>query len=90
VVIDWVMTIVGAVLIVFAVKTWVVNPYRIPSPSMEPTLHCALPEPDCEASRSDRILANRFIYRFHPRVEATSSCFTLRPQRLAHAPAGSS
>jgi signal peptidase I len=65
VVIDWAMTIVGAVLIVFAVKTWVVNPYRIPSPSMEPTLHCARPEPDCEASRSDRILANRFIYRFH-------------------------
>jgi signal peptidase I len=64
VVIDWVMTIVGAVLIVFAVKTWVVNPYRIPSPSMEPTLHCALPEPDCEANISDRVLANRFIYRF--------------------------
>ena len=55
-VIDWAMTIVGAVLIVFAVKTWVVNPYRIPSPSMEPTLHCALPEPDCEASTSDRLL----------------------------------
>jgi len=66
VLIDWVMTIVGAVLIVFAVKTWVVNPYRIPSPSMEPTLHCARPEPDCEANRSDRILANRFIYHFHP------------------------
>jgi len=64
VVIDWVMTIVGAVLIVFAVKTWVVNPYRIPSPSMEPTLHCALPEPDCEASTSDQVLANRFIYHF--------------------------
>jgi signal peptidase I len=64
VVIDWVMTIVGAVLIVFAVKTWVVNPYRIPSPSMEPTLHCALPEPDCESSTSDRVLANRFIYHF--------------------------
>jgi signal peptidase I len=64
VVVDWVMTIVGAVLIVFAVKTWVVNPYRIPSPSMEPTLHCALPEPDCESSTSDRVLANRFIYHF--------------------------
>jgi signal peptidase I len=66
VLIDWVMTILGAVLIVFAVKAWVVNPYRIPSPSMEPTLHCARPEPDCEASSSDRILANRFIYRLHP------------------------
>jgi signal peptidase I len=65
VVIDWVLTIVGAVLIVLAVKSWVVNPYRIPSPSMEPTLHCARPEPQCEAGSSDRILANRFIYRFH-------------------------
>ena len=61
---DWALTIVSAVLIVLAVKAWVVNPYRIPSPSMEPTLHCARPEPDCEASRSDRVLANRFIYHF--------------------------
>jgi signal peptidase I len=61
---DWILTIIGAVLIVLAVKAWVVNPYRIPSPSMEPTLHCARPEPDCEAKSSDRILANRFIYHF--------------------------
>ena len=61
---DWILTIVSAVLIVVAVKSWVVNPYRIPSPSMEPTLHCARPEPYCEASRSDRVLANRFIYHF--------------------------
>ena len=66
VLIDWVTTILGAVVIVFAVKAWVVNPYRIPSPSMEPTLHCARPEPDCEAGTSDRGLANRFIYHFHP------------------------
>ena len=65
VLIDWVITILGAVVIVFAVKAWVVNPYRIPSPSMEPTLHCARPEPDCEAGTSDRVLANRFIYHFH-------------------------
>ena len=65
-VIDWVVTIVSAVLIVLAVKAWVVNPYRIPSPSMEPTLHCARPAPDCEAGTSDRVLANRFIYYFHP------------------------
>jgi signal peptidase I len=63
-VLDWVLTIVAAVLVVLAVKAWVVNPYRIPSPSMEPTLHCARPEPDCEAKSSDRILANRFIYHF--------------------------
>jgi signal peptidase I len=64
VVLDWTLTIVGAVLIVLAVKAWVVNPYRIPSPSMEPALHCARPEPYCEAARSDRVLANRFIYHF--------------------------
>jgi signal peptidase I len=62
--VDWIVTIVFAVAIVLAVKGWVVNPYRIPSPSMEPTLHCARPEPECEADRSDRILANRFIFHF--------------------------
>ena len=47
-----------------AIKAWVVNPYRIPSSSMEPTLHCARPGSDCEARFSDRVLACRFCYRF--------------------------
>jgi len=64
VVLDWVLTIAGAILIVLAIKQWVVNPYRIPSSSMEPTLHCARPAPGCEARYSDRVLANRFIYDF--------------------------
>ena len=62
--IDWVVTIAGAVAIVLAIKAWVVNPYRIPSSSMEPTLHCAKPAVGCEARTSDRVLANRFIYHF--------------------------
>jgi signal peptidase I len=61
---DWALTIIGAVLIVLAIKQWIVNPYRIPSSSMEPTLHCARPAPGCESRFSDRVLANRFIYRF--------------------------
>ena len=61
---DWVVTIAGAIAIVLAIKAWVVNPYRIPSSSMEPTLHCARPAAGCEASTSDRVLANRFIYHF--------------------------
>jgi signal peptidase I len=60
--IDWVVTIVGAVAIVLLVKAFVVNPYRIPSSSMEPTLHCARQETGCEARYSDRVLANRFLY----------------------------
>jgi signal peptidase I len=62
--IDWIVTIAGAILIVLAIKEWVVNPYRIPSSSMEPTLHCARPGQGCEARLSDRVLANRFIYHF--------------------------
>ena len=62
--VDWIVTIAGAIAIVLAIKAWVVNPYRIPSSSMEPTLHCAKPAHGCETRFSDRVLANRFIYRF--------------------------
>jgi signal peptidase I len=62
--VDWIVTIVGAIAIVLAIKAWVVNPYRIPSSSMELTLHCARPGNGCEARFSDRVLANRFIYHF--------------------------
>ena len=61
--IDWVVTIAVAVGAVLAIKAWVVNPYRIPSPSMEPALHCG-GAPGCLADFSDRVLANRFIYHF--------------------------
>src|SRR5580658_7412349 len=66
---DWIITILGAVLIVLAIKQWVVNPYRIPSSSMEPTLNCARPAPGCLASGglfdgSDRVLACRICYTF--------------------------
>ena len=60
--IDWAVTIIGAIAIVLAIKAWVVNPYRIPTSSMEPTLHCARPGSGCESRFSDRVLANRFIY----------------------------
>jgi len=63
-IVDWVVTIAIAVAAVLVIKEWVVNPYRIPSSSMEPTLHCAAPGVGCQAGASDRVLANRFIYRF--------------------------
>jgi len=64
---DWIITIVGAIAIVLLVKQFAINPYRIPSSSMEPTLHCARAGGDggCEARFSDRILANRFVYHLH-------------------------
>jgi signal peptidase I len=62
--IDWLVTIVGAIAIVLLIKAYVVNPYRIPSSSMEPTLHCARPDQGCEARFSDRVLACRFCFHF--------------------------
>jgi len=61
---DWVLTIAGAILIVLAVKQWVVNPYRIPSSSMEPLLNCAAPGEGCLGNSSDRVLACRICLAF--------------------------
>lgn len=67
---DWILTIAGAILIVLALKEWVVNPYRIPSSSMEPTLNCAKgPSPSqsgCLGQSSDRVLACRICLDFGP------------------------
>jgi signal peptidase I len=62
--IDWVVTIVLAVGFVLAFEAEVAKPYRIPSSSMEPTLHCAKPGDFCEGRFNDRVIANRLAYRF--------------------------
>jgi signal peptidase I len=62
--IDWAVTIAVAVAVVLALKAWVVTPYRIPSASMERTLHCARPVAGCQARFSDRGLACRICYWF--------------------------
>ena len=86
--VDWVVTIVGAIAIVLAIKAWVVNPYRIPSSSMEPTLHCARPAPGCEACFSDRVLAYRFIYHFHDPHRGDVIVFKTPPAAKAKCGAG--
>jgi signal peptidase I len=88
IVVDWVVTIVGAVVIVLAIKAWVVNPYRIPSSSMESTLHCARPAAGCESRFSDRVLANRFIYRFTDPGRGDVVVFETPPQARAKCGAG--
>ena len=86
---DWVLTIAGAVAIVLAIKAWVVNPYRIPSPSMEPTLHCARgSDPGCEARFSDRVLANRFIYHFRSPHRSEIVVFNTPPKAKRECGAG--
>jgi signal peptidase I len=86
--IDWIVTIAGAVAIVLAIKQWVVNPYRIPSSSMEPTLHCAQPEDECEASMSDRVLANRLIYRYSDPQRGDVVVFNTPPEAEQRCGAG--
>jgi signal peptidase I len=63
-ILDWVVTIAVAVGFVLAFEAEVAKPYRIPSPSMEPALHCAKPAQWCLGSFSDRVIANRLAYRF--------------------------
>jgi signal peptidase I len=86
--IDWAVTIVGAVAIVLVVKAYVVNPYRIPSSSMEPSLHCARPAAGCEARFSDRVLANRFIYHLREPRRGEIVVFETPPEAQVKCGAG--
>jgi signal peptidase I len=86
--VDWIVTIVGAIAIVLGIKEWVVNPYRIPSSSMESTLHCARPAAGCEARFSDRVLANRFIFRFRDAERGEVVVFETPPQAKTKCGAG--
>ena len=54
-----VLTVAVAFALVFGfIKPAVADSYRIPSSSMEPTLH------GCGGCNNDRVMANKFIYRF--------------------------
>jgi signal peptidase I len=81
--VDWVVTLAGAIAVVLVLKAFVVNPYRIPSSSMEPTLHCARPTTGCEATRSDRVLANRLIYHLREPRRGDVVVFQTPPEALS-------
>ena len=83
--IDWLITILVAVVFVLAFEAEIAKPYRIPSSSMEPTLHCAHPAAGCEARFSDRVIACEICYRlsgpkrdqivvFHAPARAATAC----------------
>jgi signal peptidase I len=62
-IVDWLVTISVAIAFVLSFEAEVAKPYRIPSPSMEPTLHCARPTAYCHGRFNDRVVANRLAYR---------------------------
>ena len=80
-IVDWLVTIAVAVAFVLAFQAQVAKPYRIPTSSMEPTLHCAKPGAFCEGRFSDRVIANRLAFRFRDpeRGEISSSRLPKRP-----------
>ena len=56
---EFLLTSAVAFALVFGfIRPDVADSYRIPSASMEPTLH------GCEGCDNDRVFANKFIYRF--------------------------
>lgn len=78
-ILDWVATIAFASVFVLAFEAEVAKPYRIPSPSMEPTLHCTRPTLFCLGSVSDRIIADRLAYRFSSPERGQIVVFTAPP-----------
>jgi signal peptidase I len=63
-IVDWLVTIAAAIAFVLIFEAEVAKPYRIPTASMETTLHCARPTAGCVGSTSDRVLVNRLAYDF--------------------------
>jgi signal peptidase I len=63
-VLDWLVTIAFAIAFILIFEAEVAKPFRIPSSSMEPTLHCAKPGDWCLGSVDDRVIANRLAYVF--------------------------
>jgi signal peptidase I len=61
---SWLLTIACSAVVVLVFQAEVAKPFRIPSSSMEPALHCARPSGGCEAEFSDRVLACEICLRF--------------------------
>lgn len=52
---EWLQTLLASLLIFLFLQAFVIQAFAVDGPSMLPTLHTG-----------DRIMANKFIYRFHP------------------------
>ena len=79
-IVDWFLTVAVAIAFVLAFEAEVAKPYRIPSPSMEPTLHCARPVAFCQGRFSDRVIADRLTYRFGEPKRGQIVVFNAPPQ----------
>ena len=53
--VEWLKTIIFALLIAFLVRNYLFQPYRVQMGSMQPTLH-----------NNDLIMVNKIVYRINP------------------------
>jgi len=61
---EWFVTLAVAALVVLVVEVEVAQPFRVPTSSMEPTLHCARPGTGCTSRLNDRVIVAKIVYRF--------------------------
>src|SRR5690242_13739666 len=77
--IDWLATLGVAAGLVLVLEAEVAKPYRIPTASMEPTLHCAIPGPGCLGKASDRVIAASVVYDLRSPVRGDIVVFKAPP-----------
>jgi signal peptidase I len=63
-IVEWIVTLAVAAAFVLVVEAEIVQPFRVPTSSMEPTLLCARPTQGCTARFNDRVLVAKIVYRF--------------------------
>ena len=63
-VVEWIITLAVAAVVVLAVEAWIVQPFRVPTGSMDPTLQCAKPGVGCTGRLNDRVIVAKLVYDF--------------------------
>jgi len=81
--VDWLAVIGIAAVLVLVLEAEVAKPYRIPSSSMEPTLHCAAPAPGCLGKSSDRVIAAKIVYDLRSPARGDIVVFKAPPRAKA-------
>ncbi len=83
-----VLSVVGVLLVLAAITSKL---YRIPSSSMEPTVHCAKPGAGCLGDESDRIAISKVVYevRDPARKDIVAYRLSARAAQRCGAPTGS-
>jgi signal peptidase I len=79
-IVEWVVTLAVAAVVVLAVEVEVAQPFRVPTSSMEPTLHCAKPGFGCTGTLNDRVIVAKIVYRFRNPERGEIAVFHAPPE----------